>query len=132
MAHCYKGEWLIAIKGSGSFSFSYHENNNIASSPDFTGAVAALGRSLLGRGSVTTPIHLDEVTCVGSELALSQCYHSDYGIHDCSHAEDAGVICESKCVCVCVCVRVGVWVGVHDVCVICVCMHVWVCVYVCV
>ena len=84
--HCFNPPTLLQPTHSFLYTFS---------SPDFTGAVAAIGRSVLGRGSASTLIHLDEVQCTGSEVALSQCHHSDYGINDCTHAEDAGVICES-------------------------------------
>ncbi|XP_078453440.1 neurotrypsin-like isoform X2 [Lampetra fluviatilis] len=39
-------------------------------------------------------ILLDEVACGGWEAALRQCGHSEWGRHDCSHLEDAGVLCK--------------------------------------
>ncbi len=36
---------------------------------------------------------MDEVNCTGQENYLSACSFSGWGIHDCSHYEDAGVIC---------------------------------------
>lgn len=44
-----------------------------------------------GRGE--GPIWLDNVECTGAELALTQCKHPGYGINNCGHGEDAGVIC---------------------------------------
>ncbi|NXV80834.1 NETR protein, partial [Atlantisia rogersi] len=36
-------------------------------------------------------ILLDDVACLGTELSLLDCPHSNWGQHDCSHAEDVGV-----------------------------------------
>uniref|UniRef100_A0A672HDA3 SRCR domain-containing protein n=1 Tax=Salarias fasciatus TaxID=181472 RepID=A0A672HDA3_SALFA len=45
-----------------------------------------------GRG----PIWLDEVYCYGNEPSISDCRHSEFGVHDCVHHEDASVVCEGN------------------------------------
>ena len=40
-------------------------------------------------------IWLDDVNCTGVESSLTQCAKSDWGIHDCTHQEDAAVLCPS-------------------------------------
>ena len=39
-------------------------------------------------------IFLDDVNCTGEESHIAQCTKiGDWGLHDCSHREDAGVNC---------------------------------------
>ncbi|XP_060558822.1 neurotrypsin-like, partial [Ruditapes philippinarum] len=44
-------------------------------------------------GSGTLPIHLNDVSCTGSEIRLSQCPHNVLGAHNCSHKEVVGMSC---------------------------------------
>ncbi|XP_022603703.1 soluble scavenger receptor cysteine-rich domain-containing protein SSC5D-like isoform X3 [Seriola dumerili] len=47
-------------------------------------------------GGATGKIWLDNVNCSGNEGTLSECEHRGFGIHDCEHNEDAGVICSAN------------------------------------
>ena len=38
-------------------------------------------------------IWLDNVSCVGTEGTIGSCLHRGWGIHNCSHNNDAGVNC---------------------------------------
>uniref|UniRef100_A0A3B4CSC5 Deleted in malignant brain tumors 1 protein n=1 Tax=Pygocentrus nattereri TaxID=42514 RepID=A0A3B4CSC5_PYGNA len=54
-------------------------------------AVSVLHSAHFGQGR--EPILLDNVGCSGNESSLSNCSHDGFGKHNCSHREDAGVIC---------------------------------------
>ncbi|XP_059167253.1 uncharacterized protein LOC131949396 isoform X2 [Physella acuta] len=50
------------------------------------------GNAYYGAGN-HMPIHLDDVTCEGTETALVKCSHGIWGFHGCTHDEDVGVKC---------------------------------------
>ena len=57
----------------------------------FVGAVAANSSAAFGAGK--GQIWLDDVRCTGVESSLPECGHNGWGIENCAHSEDAGVMC---------------------------------------
>ena len=55
----------------------------------------AYGRAKFGQGDSTSPILLDDLRCNGTESSLFNCRNNGIGTHDCSHSEDAGVLCST-------------------------------------
>lgn len=55
---------------------------------------AAHTNAAFGQGTGT--IWLDNVNCAGTEIRLTDCPSNDFGVHNCVHAEDAGVTCSSS------------------------------------
>uniref|UniRef100_A0A8C9LEI8 SRCR domain-containing protein n=1 Tax=Pavo cristatus TaxID=9049 RepID=A0A8C9LEI8_PAVCR len=54
-------------------------------------ALSAPHGAHFGQGS--DAIWLDDVSCTGTEAALSTCKASPWGSHNCEHGEEAGVVC---------------------------------------
>ncbi|XP_074815983.1 neurotrypsin-like isoform X2 [Natator depressus] len=55
-------------------------------------SLASEGEYTLGQGFIL----LDDMACTGTEFSLLDCPHSNWGQHDCSHAEDVGVRCSPE------------------------------------
>ena len=58
---------------------------------DFGRAINGSSQAFYGQGSGR--IWLDNVNCIGTELAIEDCSHRGWGIEDCFHSQDAGVKC---------------------------------------
>ena len=57
----------------------------------YDGPAQALRRAEFGEGE--DPIWMDNVQCEGDEARLAECPFRGWGVHNCRHREDAGVIC---------------------------------------
>ena len=55
-------------------------------------ASAALGSARFSAGS--GPILFSELACIGNESTITECHHLLTGVHNCTHNEDVGVVCE--------------------------------------
>ena len=58
----------------------------------YISASAALGSARFGAGS--GPILFSGLTCIGNESIITECHHLLTGVHNCTHSEDVGVVCE--------------------------------------
>ena len=83
----------------------------------YNGTVIATTDAEFGQGNGT--IWMDGVICAGSETSLNQCPFNGWGIHDCVHGKDAGVVCQGRELYVCVC-ESCVWSGTVSCCGVCV------------
>ena len=59
---------------------------------DYINATAAHGSARFGAGS--GPILFSELACIGNESTITECHHLLTGVHNCTHSEDVGVVCE--------------------------------------
>lgn len=73
--------------------FTSKAGNVVCRQLGYQTALAVLKRAAFGEADGSVHILLDDVECEGQERSLLDCKRSRVGKHNCSHAEDVGVIC---------------------------------------
>ena len=69
--------------------------NIVCQQLNYTNAQTVYDTARFGRGK--GPIWIDGIRCTSRSASfISECEHNGWGIHDCTHAEDAGVCCQRK------------------------------------
>lgn len=95
-ANPYEGRVEIGLGGAWgticSNSWDKTDANVICRQLGYATATSAIqGTSRYGTG--TGPIYLDNVGCTGLEANIALCPSSGVEVHNCSHKNDAGIIC---------------------------------------
>ena len=85
----YQGEWGTICDNYWNFADAMVACRQLG----YQYAVRVLNRFEHSEGS--GKIWLADVLCTGGEKNLSSCRHREWGIHHCSHRDDAGVECSS-------------------------------------
>ncbi|XP_021465912.1 lysyl oxidase homolog 2A [Oncorhynchus mykiss] len=86
----YNGEWGTVCDDD----FSIHAANILCRELGYVEAVSWSPSSKYGKGEGR--IWLDNVHCSGRERTLAQCKSNGFGVSDCKHSEDVGVVCNQR------------------------------------
>lgn len=86
---CYQGNWGTICDDDWDIT----DATVVCKELGFSQALAAPHGSYYGAGSDAVAILMDNVQCSGTEATLIDCPFKGWGINDCSHDDDAGVLC---------------------------------------
>ena len=74
-------------------AWGINDANVVCRQLGFSSASSAPCCAAYGQGS--GPTWMDNVACQGGEASLRHCAHNGWGIENCSHGEDASVVCRN-------------------------------------
>ena len=86
---CHNNEWGTVCDNSWSVNDGIVACRQLGLS-----YVSVVTNAYYGQGE--GQIWLQHLSCTGSERRLIDCNHDGFGVHNCSHHEDAGLVCNSK------------------------------------
>uniref|UniRef100_G1NSX5 Lysyl oxidase homolog n=1 Tax=Myotis lucifugus TaxID=59463 RepID=G1NSX5_MYOLU len=86
----YQGQWGTVCDDD----FSIHAAHVVCRELGYVEAKSWTPSSSYGKGE--GPIWLDNVYCTGKEATLAACTSNGWGVTDCKHTEDVGVVCSEK------------------------------------
>ncbi|XP_012518464.1 PREDICTED: lysyl oxidase homolog 2 isoform X2 [Propithecus coquereli] len=86
----YDGQWGTVCDDD----FSIHAAHVVCRELGYVEAKSWTASSSYGKGE--GPIWLDNIYCTGKEATLAACSSNGWGVTDCKHTEDVGVVCSEK------------------------------------
>ena len=95
----YPSSGRVEVQHSGTWgticrdSWDVREAEVVCRQLGFDGALTAFTWARASFGKGVGQIWLDDLQCQGNEISISECSHLGWGVHDCNHYDDVGVVC---------------------------------------